>query len=106
VTMKLISYASGEVTIAANGAVLVRLPRERAFRLVMHARMHDPDELAAALPGLVGDGAACAALAARFAALASPSERWAFKEAFARLHTLSRTAPAGDPTEIAGSAEL
>jgi hypothetical protein len=54
----------------------------------------------------VGDAAACAALAARFAALASPSERWAFKEAFARLHTLSRAAPAGDPAEIDGSAEL
>lgn len=105
-TMRLISYVSGEVTIATSDGVLTRLPRERAYRLVMHARMHDVDEFVAALPGLVDDAATSAALAARFATLATSSERWAFKESFARLHTLARAAPAGDPAQITGSAEL
>lgn len=104
--MMLLSHASGEVTIDAGGEVRARLPRERAFRLVMHARMHDVAAFVAALPALVGDEPASTLLARRFAALATPTERWSFKEAFARLHTVARGAPAGDAAEIIGSAEL
>ena len=102
----LINYASGEVVIEAGDGQSVRLPRERANRMVMHARMHAAAEFAEALPTFIEDSAICDALRTRYGALATSTERWNFKEAFARLHTLTKEAPAGDPAVVVESVPL
>ena len=86
----LTNYSSGELLIANGAGPAVRLSRESAHRLILHARMHSVDEFLAALPRLIADTEVVNQLQTLFASLQGRSDRWNFKEKFARLQTLSQ----------------
>lgn len=85
----LTNYSSGELEIADGAGHALRLDRETANRLIMHARMHAVAEFVERLPSLVGDSALVGSILEGFEKMSS-TDRWNLKEKFARLRTLAK----------------
>ncbi len=82
--------SSGELLIANGAGPSVRLSREAATRLILHARMHSVADFVAGLPKLISDPEIIRSIAAAFETAPTSSERWNLKEKFARLRTLTK----------------
>lgn len=95
----LTNYNSGELLIAADAGPSVRLGREEANRLILHARMHTVAEFVEKLPSFVPNQALVQLILEGFEKK-SPTERWNLKEKFARLRTLAKGYEPADPAAV------
>ncbi len=98
--------SSGELLIANGAGPSVRLSREAATRLILHARMHNVADFLEALPQLIAATEIVNQLRTLFASLQTPSDRWNFKEKFARLQTLSKEHQPKSPPEVVETIKL
>lgn len=96
----LTNYASGELLISSTDGPSLRLDREAANRLIMHARMHTVAEFIEGLSQLIEHPEIVRSLGKAFDGAQNPSDRWNLKEKIARLHTLARGYPSGDPGAV------
>lgn len=101
----LTNYGSGEMLIADDAGVSLRLSQDQANRLIMTARMHTVAEFLEKLPELLAAPGLLKAVQATFDGKSS-SERWMLKEKFARLQTLVRGYRPKNPAETVGVVEL
>ncbi len=94
------NFGSGEIAIAdSEGKTICRLSREDSHRLIMTARMHAVEPFLQKLPTLIPNRDLGLAILALFDEK-NASARWALKEKFARLTTLSRGYESKDPQKI------
>jgi len=98
--MTITNFESGEVEIASDQGVKLRLAREAANRLIMMARMHTVAEFLEKLPSFIGDPKLLEEIQKAFRVAASSSDQWNLKEKFARLVTLTKGYESKNPTGI------
>lgn len=101
----LTNYESGEMLIANDGGISLRLSHDQANRLIMTARMHTVAEFVEKLPTLISDETLLKKIREAFEGKTS-SERWNLKEKFARLQTLTKGYSPKNPGEVVEKATL
>ncbi len=100
------NYNSGEILLETPTGHSLRLAWEEANRLVMFARMHGVEEFIENLPRLIPDEELVRALRTCFETARTKTDRWNFKEKFARLRTISRGCKPDHPGEIVETVKI
>ncbi|MBI1909675.1 MAG: hypothetical protein HYS22_05855 [Deltaproteobacteria bacterium] len=100
--IELVNYNNGTLEIVGDGQKL-SLPREKAYSLVMAARMHTIEGFKKKLEGLkspLGETPLVGLILDQFPKL-DHTGQWNLKEKFARLRTLATDYPTPPQTEVA-----
>lgn len=96
----LTNYHSGNLLITDDTGHSIQLNPGVANRLILFARMHGVQEFVDNLPRLIPDAGLVKSLLASVQSAKSKTDRWNFKEKFARLHTVVKGHPPADTDEV------
>ena len=95
---EIVNYNNGALEIVSGGQKIF-LPREKAYSLVMGARMHTIDGFKKKLEGLKSLSPLVGLILEQFPKL-DHTGQWNLKEKFARLQTLATDYPTPPQTEV------